>query len=214
VGVVLSGSLDDGTAGLTAIKACGGLAIVQDPADALFAGMPSSAIENVKVDHVLTVEEIALKLDQLARSRVKRSRKPRIPDRVKLESEFTLAEHGMEEMDQWGKRAELACPTCSGSLWEIEGERMLRFRCHTGHAFSPESLLAEQSEAVEQALYSALRALREKAQLTRRMGSIYGGKFPQRWAEREAEAKRLEAAADRIRTLLVTHGKHSTGATS
>jgi two-component system chemotaxis response regulator CheB len=209
VGTVLSGALDDGTAGLWAVKQCGGMAIVQNPEDALFPGMPTSALEKVSVDYRLNAEEIGAKLNELARKTVKNGRRYPVPAHIKLETEFAMMESRMSAMDAWGTPAGLACPSCTGSLWQVKEGRALRFRCHTGHAFSGESLLSEQSEGLEEALYSALRALSEKAALARRLAATYDRKFPHRQAEREAEAKRLDAAGDTIRRQLVQLGKQS-----
>lgn len=165
--------LDDGTAGLLAIKARGGTAIAQDPDDALYPGMPSSAIEHVKVDHVVAVPAIAALLAELAQ------RPPELPDppppsplrnrRRRGQTEelaVDLRAHG--PVAGSGQPSIFACPDCDGVLWEIQDGRLIRFRCNVGHAWSPESLLSHQSEALE-ALWAALRSLQERAALARRM---------------------------------------------
>src|ERR1044071_2500358 len=200
VGVVLSGNLDDGTAGLSAIKACGGTAVVQDPAEALFSDMPINALRNVAVDHQLTIRQIAELLTDLAR----RTADP--PDHVspsiQTEVEFIKMTKEAEDMSELGGNpTAFACPSCHGALWELQNGNLTRYRCHTGHAFSPESLLAEQSDAIEQALYSALRALQEKGVALRRLAAHYGD-LPDRKRDYEARAGEAETSADAIRSLL------------
>src|SRR5262249_50641287 len=157
-GVVLSGTLDDGAAGLWAVKTCGGVAVVQDPADALYPDMPANALRSIEVDHCLPLDEIVPLLISLAHQSVDDSRKPVVPEKVKLETEFIAMEHDIEDMKKLGVPSAFTCPTCHGALWELNDGDLMRFRCHIGHAFSADSLLAEQSESMEQALESALRA--------------------------------------------------------
>lgn len=166
VGVVLTGNLDDGTAGLAAIKRCGGVAVVQDPEEADYPSMPESAIANVAVDHVLPLADIAPLLDELAR-------RPRPADED-CDPEEEPDAMGTTDRDVGkngpsGKPSGFTCPDCGGSLYERPGEEPVHFRCRTGHAYSPESLLATQSDAVESALWAALRSLEENAALARRM---------------------------------------------
>jgi len=169
IGVVLTGTLDDGTAGLQAVKRCGGLAVVQDPDDALFASMPRCAIEGVAVDHVARLSEIGPTLARLAHQPAPaESMKPVTPG---LEDEVKVAEFDMAALEtrQVGKPSSYACPDCHGVLWETEEDGLLRFRCRVGHAFSPESLLAAQSDGLEDALWVALRALEESAAFADRL---------------------------------------------
>lgn len=168
VGIVLSGVLDDGTAGLVAVKLQGGVAVVQDPEEALYTGMPCSAIENVDVDHILRVSDITPVLVNLAYEPV--SGEAGVSSDMKMESDMAELELGaMQSSNRPGKPSPFACPECAGVLWELDEGRVLRFRCRTGHAYSVGTLLAEQSEAQEAALWSALRALEEKAALIERM---------------------------------------------
>jgi two-component system chemotaxis response regulator CheB len=170
VGVVLTGNLDDGTAGLAAIKRCGGVAVVQDPQDADYPGMPESAIANVKVDHVVPLPEIGPLLDHLLRE----PRPAAVADCDPNVEEEPDAMGTSKAEDTggatWaGEPSGLTCPECGGSLFEKPEEPLLHFRCRTGHAYSPESLLAKQSDGLEAALFAALRALEENAALARRL---------------------------------------------
>ncbi len=166
-GVVLTGNLDDGTAGLAAIKKCGGVAVVQDPEDADYPSMPESAIANVDVDHVLPLAGIGSLLEELLRQ----PRPAEVADCGEVEKEpdtMGTSKPGHEAKTP-GDPAGLICPDCGGSLFEWPGEQPLHFRCRTGHAYSPESLLARQSDALEAAFWAALRSLEENAALSRRM---------------------------------------------
>ena len=169
VGIILSGLLDDGTAGLAAIKQRGGIAIAQDPEEALYSGMPRSAIENVDVDYIVKVADIGEILTKLASEAVIES-KPQVTPQMEMEA--NIAEFDVDTMQKTqrpGTPSGFACPECSGALWELHDGKLIRFRCRTGHAFSINTLLAEQTDALEVALWSALRALEEKAALTERM---------------------------------------------
>lgn len=171
IGLILSGTLDDGTAGLLAVKQQGGVAIVQDPEEALYSGMPSSAIENVEVDHILRLSEIASVLEQIANQPVQKSQVKALSEDIEMESDMAQLELGaMNNPNRPGKPSPFACPDCNGVLWEIDGgKQLIRFRCRTGHAFSSGTLLAKQTEAQEDAMWNALRALEEKAALTQRL---------------------------------------------
>ena len=187
IGVVLTGTLDDGTAGLQAIKRRGGLAVVQDPEEALFASMPRSAIESVPVDTVALLAEIGPILDRLARSPA--PAESEAPVTSELEDEVKVAEFDIIKLEtrQNGKPSSYACPDCHGVLWEVEEDSLLRFRCRVGHAFSPESLLASQSDALEDALWVALRALEESAALAERLSERAGGRGHSLAADRFAQ---------------------------
>lgn len=171
VGVVLSGTLDDGTVGLAAIKQKGGIAIVQDPGEALYGGMPRNALESVAVDHTLPVAEIAGLLDRLARQPVKAaSEDDPMTDKIPKESEIAaFALDAIEDEDRPGRPSAFGCPDCGGPLWELHDGDLVRFRCRVGHAWTANGLLAEQAEGIETALWTALRALEERAALCRRI---------------------------------------------
>jgi two-component system, chemotaxis family, protein-glutamate methylesterase/glutaminase len=170
VGIVLSGNLNDGTAGLLTIKQQGGLALVQNLDTALYSGMPRSAIDNVAVDHVLPVAEIAELLVRLAVE-------PAHTLEVMPMSENHLADREPDEFAitdrhvQPGVPSTMACPECHGVLWEVKDGELVRFRCRVGHAYSDEALLMHQSEQLEAALWTALRALEEHTALGRRLAA-------------------------------------------
>jgi two-component system chemotaxis response regulator CheB len=193
IGVILSGALDDGTAGLVAIKSQGGLAIVQDPSDAIVDSMPRSALENVDVDHVLSVGALGAILPRLVSEPVEAIPAARS---ASLEMESALHLNGSAEGTlRVGEPSALACPDCGGVLNEVHDGNMLRFRCRVGHAFAPESLYLEQRVQLERALWAALRALDELAALARRMTGRTRerrSRSPVRYEER-ADAAQLQA---------------------
>jgi two-component system, chemotaxis family, protein-glutamate methylesterase/glutaminase len=165
IGVVLSGVLDDGTAGLAAIKSRGGLAVVQDPDDAIYPGMPHNAIEHVAVDHVLPADDIAKLLVRLCEEPVDDAGHPP-PPLMEIEADLAMmSETAMNHPERPGQPSGFSCPDCNGVLYEIKDGEITRYRCRVGHAWSAESLLGEQAEQLDAALWMALRGLEEKAAL-------------------------------------------------
>ncbi len=170
VGVVLTGSLDDGTAGLRAIKRLGGVAIVQDPEEALYPSMPLSALEHVAIDYKLPVSAIGPLIVSLTRKPVDREGDYPVPE--DMEIEMRMAEMDISTLDgnmKVGTPSAFSCPECGGVLWEIRDGDLMRFRCRVGHAFSIESIMAAQSEGVEEALWAALKTLEESVNLSRHL---------------------------------------------
>jgi two-component system chemotaxis response regulator CheB len=169
VGVVLTGGLDDGTAGLWAIKERGGIAVVQDPADAQAPGMPASALANVDVDHRVPLREMAQTIVQLVRTSVREDRIGSVSEIMDIENRIALDEGGLEAgVLKLGTPSPLTCPECHGVLLERKEGGMARFRCHTGHAFALGTLFAEVNDAIEASLWSALRAIDEHVMLMQR----------------------------------------------
>lgn len=177
MGVILSGHLDDGTAGLRAIKQLGGTTIVQDPEDALFPSMPQSAMKHVRVDYCLPVTEIAGVLTRLASANVMGAEVGEVPEEMKIENRIAREENAIESgVQKLGDPSSYACPECHGVLLQLKEENPLRFRCHTGHAYSVQSLLAEVNEKMEESLWSAIRSFEEGAMLMHQMaGHSYAG---------------------------------------
>jgi two-component system chemotaxis response regulator CheB len=175
VGVVLTGALDCGTAGLLAVKAQGGVAVVQDPKDAVCPAMPRSALEYVSVDHCVRLHELGPLLVRLASTPVKpRLLGPARPSR-EMEAEVktvTLNEDTVAgEPPKYGEPSHFSCPDCGGVLFELNDEGLLRFRCRTGHGYTGQALMAGQQQGVDEALWAGLRALEESAALSRRMAA-------------------------------------------
>ena len=203
VGVILSGGLDDGTAGLLAIKRHGGIAVVQDPSTAATPGMPASACGNVDVDYILPVSEIASLLVQLAHERAPEGvAEPEEETGVAMEKAANTIRSGADERS--GKPSAYACPECHGVLFEVEDRDFLRFRCRVGHAYSEETLSLELSNGAEAALWAGLRALEENAALERRLASRAKARNHLQTAEQfDRKAEEREASARVIGELLL-----------
>ena len=170
IGVILTGGLDDGTAGLWAIKKLGGTAIVQDPEEALFPSMPANALKHVTVDHCVPLAEIAPLLIRLVQTPADDRVRYDMPEHLDIEVKIAKLDPGIEQdiRNVWDKSS-YTCPECHGVLLQLkEGDRA-RFRCHTGHAFSPDTLLAEITESVEESLWTAIRNIEESVMLMRHM---------------------------------------------
>jgi two-component system chemotaxis response regulator CheB len=171
VGVVLSGALNDGTAGLQAVKQRG-VAVVQDPGDALFSGMPESALEYVGADHCLPMEKIAPLLVRLSGEPAKEEGAYPVPDDMELESRIAgLDPTAIDSDERPGELSRFTCPECSGPLFEIQSGDLVRFRCRVGHAFTAESMLYDKFEELEKALYAALNTLEESALMADRLAA-------------------------------------------
>jgi two-component system chemotaxis response regulator CheB len=169
VGVVLTGALDDGTAGLWAIKDRGGIAVVQDPAEAEQPSMPASALANVQVDHCLPLSEIPPLLITLSQQVVGERRSP-MPKDLEIETKIALGADAADlDVKQLGEISEFTCPDCHGTLVKLTNDKLLRFRCHTGHSFGGASLLAELTDSVEQSLWTAIRAVEERIRLLKHL---------------------------------------------
>ncbi len=216
IGVILSGLLDDGAAGMVAVKSRGGMAIIQDPNDAMFGDMPRNAARYIKPDRILPLKDIPDTLVELVgeapRGRIAAVGAANSPDMDDdLEREIRAAEADVDEMedeDQFGTPSGLACPDCHGVLWEIDENRLLRYRCRVGHAYTADVLLNQQSESVEEALWAAVRALEESASLSERLAERASKHHHISLIERyrnASEVKRRNASI--LRDLLVGMGE-------
>ena len=208
VGVVLTGALDCGTAGLVAVKSQGGIAVVQDPADAFCPDMPRSALEYVKADHCVPLKEMGPLLARLVATPVP-ARVPKRPGVSRqMESEVKtvrLEEDTVEgEPPKYGQPSHFSCPDCGGVLFEMDEEGLLRFRCRTGHGYTSKALVVGQQKGVDEALWAALRALEESAALARRMAARSREHHHQHSADRfDERAEETEAQVLVLRELLL-----------
>lgn len=168
IGVILSGALHDGTYGLFSIKSMGGLAVVQDPGDALYEGMPASAMDYVDVDYAVPAHDLGPLLARVVSEQADPGAGPPGPQ-MHREVEVPQGEDPGSGGGHPGKPSAWPCPDCAGVLWEIEDGPILRFRCRVGHAWVAETLLQQQGEGVEGALWMALRALEDRAALSLRL---------------------------------------------
>jgi two-component system chemotaxis response regulator CheB len=202
IGIVLSGSRDDGTAGLMAIKARGGTAIVQDPEEALYPAMALSAMAHVEPDAVLPIEAMApWILQHRARSNgAPGSDPPMTSDEPTDDPRLALVERGGDPpRSAAGEGTRYTCPDCGGVLFERHESALARFQCSVGHVFSIESLSSAQAEALESALWAAVRSLDDRAALLKRLANrarASGHTRPAATFERQADE-----ALERARTI-------------
>jgi len=209
IGVVLSGMLDDGAAGLAAIDAAGGAAVVLDPATTVYVGMPSSALRAVTGAAVAPIEELGARILEAMAGAVNGED----DDMGDVGATRQPSHEGTFDLDDAahsGRASGFSCPDCGGSLWELEDGDLVRFRCHVGHAYSLESIAVAQDEALDQALFSAIRALREKAAMARRVSRRLDGRGAALGAERlRADARQAEEAAESLRILVAERAPHA-----
>jgi two-component system chemotaxis response regulator CheB len=164
IGIVLSGMLNDGTSGMWSIKRFGGISIIQDPGEAMFDSMPENVKEYVDVDHSLCLAQIVPKLEELCRQRINTNVKDTDMERKRLRAEIETAgevnsfENGTFDLT---KLTPFTCPECNGVLSQIQEGKIIRFRCHTGHAYSTAALMTEISETVEMNLWKTIKSLEE-----------------------------------------------------
>lgn len=196
--VVLSGSLDDGAAGVAAVAARGGDIYVQNPDGAPYAGMPKAALAAVPGAATGTPGDLAKLVAE--RCQTVPAAVAEVDEVLRVETDMAdLNEEAHAQHVRPGTPAGVACPDCGGAMFDLVSEAMLRFRCRVGHAWSPESLLTRQIEETEAALWTAIRTLEEGAAVQRRLADRRTGAARDRYLERAAEA---DASAATIRDLL------------
>lgn len=164
IGIILTGNLDDGTAGLWAIKDRGGIAMVQSPQEARYPSMPTSARKHVRVDYTLPLDDIPNVLRSLTREHIELGEAP-INDKMAIETRIALGGKAVDEVRRLGKPSFYTCPDCHGSMVAIEEGNLKRFRCHTGHAFSEAALLDQSLTKIEETLWWALAQVEEREAL-------------------------------------------------
>lgn len=186
-GVLLSGVLDDGVAGMASIASRGGQLMVQDPEEALFPSMPCLAMNTLSVEHVLPVSDMGPTLAKLSREPVTMDDAASTSDLLRLENDIARADAAdqlpvdLGRLERSGRLSPLTCPDCGGPLIEIEPSS--RYRCRVGHAWTAEALLDAQGAAWERALWMAIRTLDEKAELSTRMAERVSSKLAVRYRE-------------------------------
>ncbi|HJT87968.1 MAG TPA: chemotaxis protein CheB [Bryobacteraceae bacterium] len=190
IGVLLSGADDDGTAGMLAIKRLGGVTVAQQPAESLYPDMPESAVRTVCPDFILPVTEIGKTLVALVTRQLQIPEKQVMPDRA--DRSFGQEEGKAIDVALMGTPSAFSCPTCNGTLWELHDGELVRYQCRVGHAFNPESMMEAESDAVERALWTAVRVLEESASVSRRIAEkneILRERLHSKAVEREEHAR-------------------------
>jgi len=168
IGIILTGMLDDGTAGMSAIKRCGGTSIVQDPNEAEYPDMPLSVMNETKVDYCVPLAQIGSVISDIILSKdVVNTLIP--PDIIK---EVSISEGGaasIGELQQIGESTVISCPDCGGVLFEMTNDRPTRYKCHTGHTYSLNNLLIKKNKNMEASLWVALRIVEERKYLLQQL---------------------------------------------
>ena len=189
IGVVLSGTLDDGSAGLHAVARRGGIAVVQHPDDALFADMPRNALDWVQTAQVRPVAEMGPLLGELVAQPVTGEPEMDEEEFQALQTEVRVArgDVSLEAILKLGRPSHFSCPDCQGNLLEIRDGRGVRYRCHIGHAYSASTLLASLKESAGKNLGRAVRALEETSLLLHELGEEYSASGQSANAERSLD---------------------------
>jgi two-component system, chemotaxis family, protein-glutamate methylesterase/glutaminase len=203
IAVVLSGALDDGSAGAVAVAGAGGTVVVQDPEDALVSGMPSSAIAAVSPRHVVPAAEIAGLLETLAGEPV--------PDPKGGLAMAEPVQPDPEPSRPPGPASSFTCPECSGALWELREGELTRYRCRVGHSYSEQAMVEAQGASVEAALWAALEVLEERGELLEQIAErMADGRMPKSERRFRAGARDALDRAALIRRALMMGGDHLT----
>ncbi|HEU4328934.1 MAG TPA: chemotaxis protein CheB [Roseiflexaceae bacterium] len=207
IGVVLSGMLDDGTAGLWTVKDRSGLAVVQSLQDAQFSSMPESALRHVAVDYQLPSAELGPLLARLARETVPEAHLPPVPSSLEIETRIAMEDSALDRgIFNLGDLSPFTCPECHGVMVQLREGGLLRFRCHTGHAFSASSLLAELTASIEESLWSTMRGMEESGMLMQHMARHLGEQGDTATAARfDAKAKQAHSRAQLMKRLAMEH---------
>jgi two-component system, chemotaxis family, protein-glutamate methylesterase/glutaminase len=208
VGVILTGFMSDGAIGMECIKRSGGTTVVQHPDDAEFSVLPENVIRKVDTDYIVPLREMSTLLEELAQLPVEQSltipadirQEALIVERVMSNSTQT----SIEELEKAGTRTAYSCPDCGGGLWEMsQAGNIKRFRCHSGHAFSQDSLLLGMSNALEETLWVALRTLEERRNILQSMSQSETVKGNHRWTNiQEKRVEEMKVHIERLRELL------------
>jgi two-component system chemotaxis response regulator CheB len=198
VAVVLSGALGDGSDGARIVAREGGTVIVQDPEEAIVPSMPERALATAGEGAiVLGTDEIGPALAALGTVP-----DDRLDEVMEVERPGDLIEQSRRRPE--GPATGFTCPECSGALWEIREDDVVRYRCRIGHSYSEDAMLVEQGSAVEAALWSALEVLEERAELLRRVADQRAQAHPATRRSLERAAEEAAARAELIRQALVT----------
>jgi two-component system chemotaxis response regulator CheB len=205
IGVVLTGALDDGTAGLYTIKLRGGTAVVQEPADAMIRSMPLNALEHTEADYKLPVDKVGDLVARLVREEAAPVPAVASDEDEKTRLEVKIAE-GADALEanvmRFGELSPFTCPECRGVLTMLKEGSIVRFRCHTGHAVSTSTLLHETTEIIEQKLWDSVRALDETIMLLNTLGEQLARDGNTHAAEQCFDkAREMDERADAVRTL-------------
>jgi two-component system, chemotaxis family, protein-glutamate methylesterase/glutaminase len=202
IGIILTGLLQDGTAGMQAIKRSGGTCIVQDPDEAEYPDMPLSVINNMKVDYCVSLQAMGAILAEKTKDGIPEEHE--VPHDIKIEAQ--IAERVAIDIDQLkelGNGSLFSCPDCGGGLWEMKEGGIVRYRCHTGHVYTQDEYAEKNKEALENTLWVALRMMEERKQLMDKMAREENSKGWARSAKaKEERATEMDVHIERLKQIL------------
>jgi two-component system chemotaxis response regulator CheB len=168
IGIILTGMLEDGAAGMMAIRRAGGVCIIQDPNEAQYPDMPKAVLNQLDPDFSVPVSQMGEVLSRVLKRKKKKSK--RIPADVVMESKIAeRTQIGIDAMKELGQHSLFSCPDCGGGLWEMKANGTTHYRCHVGHSFTSEGLLIGMEYTTESALWTALRIIEERKNLLRKI---------------------------------------------
>jgi two-component system, chemotaxis family, protein-glutamate methylesterase/glutaminase len=207
IGVILSGALDDGTAGLWAVKHYGGIAIVQDPRDAEVPSMPENAMREVAIDHCVQISQLPELLVRLSTEPITNNVVVMKDEQTKKEIQIAAEESGMKKgIMKFGELSPYTCPECHGVLSILHNDNIVRYRCHTGHAYSADALMASITEKIEDSLYSAIRGMDENIILLNHLGDHSAeANQPKLAALYFQKAKEVQERSEPVRKAALVH---------
>lgn len=201
IGIILSGLMEDGTAGMLAIKKSGGTLIVQDPEEAEYSDMPKSVLSNMEVDYCVPIQAMGAILIEKS----KNGKHEVAPAPKEVVAEAAIAERvtiSMDAVKELGERSDFSCPECGGGLWTPKDEPS-RYRCHVGHVFSQAELELRQKYALENTMWIALRMMEERRNLLKKMSTEEQSKgWVKSAASKLQRALELEEHIDRLKKIL------------
>ncbi|WP_316752446.1 chemotaxis protein CheB [Pedobacter gandavensis] len=191
-GIILTGLLDDGTSGMSAIKRSGGRCMVQDPQEADFPDMPKSVLNSMEVDYKVSINEMGYILSDLfSRSQCEVGH---VPADVKLEAEITMRmSSSVKDLEKLGPLTPFTCPDCGGVLARVENDQIARYRCYTGHTYTEKALESEKIKRIEESLWVAIRMMEERKNLLESMGSYNSQSKNERVGQMQVHIERLKS---------------------
>jgi two-component system chemotaxis response regulator CheB len=199
IAILLTGYLDDGTSGLTAVQRCGGTCIIQDPKDAAYPEMPLNALNQLKPDYCIPIAQMGAIVSEVVGAKPKKQKKA--PNDIAKEALIAQrVTSDLQSVEALGDQVPFNCPGCGGVLWKITDGDTLRYRCHTGHAYTAITLLAEQNKKLEETMWTALRMFEERRNLLTTMSNEQKGPLATITKER---ADLSQIHIDRIRAILL-----------
>jgi two-component system chemotaxis response regulator CheB len=202
IGIILSGLMEDGTAGMIAIKKSGGTLIVQDPEEAEYPDMPKSVLGNTEVDYCVRLAAMGAILEE----KTNNGREEYLPAPAEVLAEAAISERvavNMQSLMEIGDKSPFSCPDCGGGLWNLKDDSFQRYRCHTGHTYSQNELEVKQKQALENTMWIALRMMEERRNLLKKMSVEEKGKGWLKSATHKQErAIELEEHINRLKQIL------------